>query len=202
MSEAALLEVLADARDYGFLGPGPLEAHLDSAGRFRSAIGSERISRVLDLGSGGGVPALPLAVWLPAARFTLVEVTGRRAAFLCEAIERLGLAKRVDVVSERAELAGRREDLRGSYDAVTARSFATPGITAECGAPFLAIGGILVVAEPPEPTDRWASDGLAELGLGPADTRNFSGVAVMKQVVACPDRYPRRVGIPAKRPLF
>lgn len=202
MSDEALLEVLEEAREYGFLGPGPLETHLVSARRFLAAIEPLCPGRVLDLGSGGGVPALPLVLWMPTTRFVLIEVTERRVAFLREVAERLGLEDRLDIVHERAELAGRRPELRGSCDAVTARSFAPPGVTAECGAPFLALGGVLVVSEPPEPVDRWNPDGLAELGLGQADVNDSPGVALMRQERPCPDRYPRRVGIPAKRPLF
>lgn len=202
MSESgALLSVLEDGRRLGFLGPGPLETHLDSAQRFRAALDRQSPRLVLDLGSGGGVPALPLALWLNDAAFVLVDSMERRTVFLAEAVERLGLAARVRVVRERAEVVGRDPDLRGRCDAVTARSFGAPAVTAECGAPLLRVGGVLVVSEPPDRPARWPDDGLEPLGLSVED-RGLSGVAVLRQTSECPDKYPRRSGIPGKRPLF
>jgi 16S rRNA (guanine527-N7)-methyltransferase len=91
---------------------------------------------------------------------------------------------------------------------VVVRSFGPPAVTAECGAPFLRVGGLLVVSEPPAEEgkaleERWPADGLAPLGLEPAErwTEPFTYHA-SRQVTPCPDRYPRRVGIPTKRPLF
>jgi 16S rRNA (guanine527-N7)-methyltransferase len=78
-------------------------------------------------------------------------------------------------------------------------------VTAECGAPFLAAGGHIVVSEPPDGDDaRWPAEGVQELGLA-ADgiVRTEAGsYRLLRQVAPCPDRYPRRVGMPAKRPLF
>jgi 16S rRNA (guanine527-N7)-methyltransferase len=60
---------------------------------------------------------------------------------------------------------------------------------------------VLIVSEPPEQTDRWPIDGVAEFGLELAE-QSPAGMQVLRQVELCPDRYPRRVGIPAKRPHF
>ncbi len=92
--------------------------------------------------------------------------------------------------------------LRGQFDLVVARSFGKPAVTAECAAGFLHVGGFLVVSEPPDVTDetRWEPEGLAELGL--EDSGQQVGCQVMRAVSLCPERFPRRVGIPAKRPLF
>jgi 16S rRNA (guanine527-N7)-methyltransferase len=126
-----------------------------------------------------------------------------RAKFLRHAIVTLALAERAEVVAERAETAA-RTGLRQAFDVVTARSFAAPGPTAECGAPFLRVGGRLVVAEPPGGApDRWDADGLAKLGLRVVGSAvEPTAFQILEQVEVCPDRYPRRVGIPAKRPLF
>lgn len=196
----ALLGVLEEARRFGFLGPGPVSTHLESAERFRSALAPRAPSRVLDLGSGGGVPGLALAQWLPDTEFVLLDSMEKRTKFLEVAVATLGWVDRVRVLRERAEEAGRSEGLRGRFDAVTARSFGAPAVTAECGAPLLRLGGVLVVSEPPEPTERWPADGLAVLGLQVEAIAN--GIAVMAQVAVCPERYPRRSGLPAKRPLF
>jgi 16S rRNA (guanine527-N7)-methyltransferase len=150
------------------------------------------------------VPGLVLATALPAWRWDLVEAGTRRAAFLERAVEELGLADRVRVRHLRAEDLGRTEAERGGADAVTARSFGPPAVTAECAAPLLRPGGVLVVSEPPGGAgDRWPPAGLALVGLAAAERRpGPPAVAVLVQGGPCPPRFPRRPGIPAKRPLW
>jgi len=197
--EDLLQDVLLDAQRLGFLGPGPVAEHVTHARRLLAVLPDH--GRSVDLGAGGGVPGLVLALMTPGLHWTLVESHQRRSAWLREAVQRLSLEDRVDVLAERAELTG-RGPLRGVALAVTARSFAAPGITAECAAPLLAVGGRLWVAEPPKPVPgRWPEAGLAQLGLAPAPAAvpSWKGFVATK---ACPERYPRRVGIPAKRPIF
>ena len=94
--------------------------------------------------------------------------------------------------------------MRASADVVVARSFGSPAVTAECGAPLLRVGGVLVVSEPPEGAgERWSDDGLAELGLG-APTVIEGPPSFVRLSLERPvdERYPRRVGIPGKRPLW
>jgi 16S rRNA (guanine527-N7)-methyltransferase len=196
-----LLEQLERARGLGFLGPGPVTEHLDHAQGFVAAL--EPVSgRVLDLGSGGGVPGLPVALARPDLELVLVDASAKRCDFLTAAIETLGLAARCQVVLGRAEVLG-RGPLRGTADAVLARSFSSPAATAECAAPFLRVGGRLVVSEPPQAEDRWPAGGLRPLGLAPLE-RSTSGprIQVLLQERRCPEAYPRRDGVPAKRPLF
>ena len=160
--------------------------------------------RILDLGSGGGLPGLPLALATPEAEWVLLDGSITRGRFLQEAVAELQLGARVSVVDTRAEEAGRLPGLRGSFDAVLARSFGPPAVTAECASPFLKLGGVLIVAEPPEGSpDRWPMEGVAALGLevGPTVVEP-SAFQVLRQVSPCPERFPRRTGIPAKRPLF
>lgn len=160
---------------------------------------------VLDLGSGGGVPGLVLArmAW-PQARWVLLESSTRRAAFLEAAISALLLADRVIVHCGRAEVAAHQPALRHGFDAVLARSFGPPGVTAECAAPFLRPGGLAVVSEPPTAgAQRWPSAGLGLLNLV-VERRAATPVhvIVLRSVEPCAERYPRRVGVPTKRPLF
>jgi 16S rRNA (guanine527-N7)-methyltransferase len=159
--------------------------------------------RTLDLGSGGGLPGLPLAVAQPTTTWILLDGSTRRADFLAEAVKELDLGDRVQIVAQRAEDAG-RGPLRGTIDLVFARSFGRPAAAAECGSPFLVVGGRMLVAEPPEAfSDRWDEDGLAQLGLalGPRLSAP-SAVQLLVQDRPCPERFPRRTGVPAKRPLF
>jgi 16S rRNA (guanine527-N7)-methyltransferase len=157
--------------------------------------------RGVDLGSGGGVPGLVLAVALPWVHWLLVDSMQRRTTILDEAVVRLGLEDRVTVWCGRAEELGHAAEARYSADLVVARSFGPPAVTAECAAPLLRMGGHLMVSEPPESSGtRWPPVELEELGLEPVGVD--LGVMVMVKVAETPDQYPRRVGIPAKRPLF
>lgn len=159
--------------------------------------------RVLDLGSGGGVPGLVLAHTHPRLHLVLLDAAVRRSRFLAEAVAELGL-ERVEVVEARAESAARDPSWREAFDAVVARSFGPPAVTAECAVGFLFPGGLLIVSEPPEDGgSRWPAEALEELGFGPMSFQEAEGFgfAVMVKVRA-DDRWPRRVGIPAKRPRF
>jgi len=204
--------VLEEARRLGFLGPGPVQTHLDHAAGFAEALrasfvtGDDRVpGRAADLGSGAGLPGLPLALYFAASRWTLVESAVRRAAFLRDAVRSLGLGARVDVAEERAEVLGRAVEHRGTYDLIVARSFGPPAVVAECGAPLLRLHGWLAVSEPPGGApDRWPEAGLALLGLSRESAVSAGGWAyqVLGQRSLCSERYPRRVGVPTKRPLF
>jgi 16S rRNA (guanine527-N7)-methyltransferase len=195
--------VLAEGKAQGFLGPGTIAAQLDHSLAFGSLVpGAPR--QAVDLGSGGGVPGLALVELWPQSRWVLVEANVRRAAFLSEAVDALGLSHRVEVLCQRAEETGRDSTRRAQADLVVARSFGPPAVTAECAAPLLRVGGSLVVAEPPGGApDRWPPDRLAVLGLVP-DESQISPVALarLRQAELCPTRYPRRTGVPAKRPLY
>jgi 16S rRNA (guanine527-N7)-methyltransferase len=158
--------------------------------------------RVVDLGSGGGVPGLPVAVAREDLELVLLDSSARRGEFLTSAVDALQLGHRVSVVVGRAEELG-RGDLRGTATAVIARSFGAPAVTAECAAPLLRLGGRLIVSEPPDAGNRWPPAGTALVGLqaiGPAS--GTPRIQVLELVQPCPDAYPRRDGVPAKRPLF
>lgn len=199
---APLLEVLERARSLGVLGPGPVADHIEHADRFLQAVsGLPAGSRVLDLGSGGGVPGLIIAEEFPHLQVVLLDAMQRRVSLLVEAIDRLGWEDRVSAVQARAETYGRDNTARGSFDVVTARSFGPPATVAECAAPLLRVGGALIVSEPPDQPDRWPAAGLELLGLR-AEPVSIPGLQMLRQVEQCPERFARRDGVPAKRPLF
>ena len=198
-SGTTLVEVLGRARTLGFLGPGPVEDHLAHAAGFLEALRSVT-GRVVDLGSGGGVPGLVVATERPDLELVLVDATAKRCRFLEEVVQQLGLV--ATVIEGRAEIVG-RGPLRGTADAVVARSFGPPSATAECAAPLLRLTGLLVVSEPPSGGDRWPAGPLGHLGLRPLlRTTTAPVMQVLEQASPCPDDYPRRDGVPAKRPLF
>jgi 16S rRNA (guanine527-N7)-methyltransferase len=207
----ALDEILRQAQDLGFFGPGPIVDQRRHAEQLcslalRDAEGVPAI-HFLDLGSGGGLPGLVLARRLPSpGRGTLLDSQRRRGEFLAEALARLGLADRIEVLTARAEDAARDPAHREGYDLVVARSFAAPAVTAECAVGLLRPAGRLVVSEPPEPDPtRWNQRHLTELGLtapalvAEADTH----AAILHRTTAPLDpRWPRRAGMPQKRPLW
>jgi 16S rRNA (guanine527-N7)-methyltransferase len=202
----ALIGVLERARELGFLGPGPIEQQVDHADGFAAVLEELDVdpsAALADLGSGGGVPGLVLLVRRPSARGLLVESMQRRAAFLRRAVAALGLGNRAAVAEERAESVG-RSDARGTLDVVVARSFGPPAVVAECAAPLLRVGGLLVVSEPPEDAGpRWPAEGLRRLGLEPGAIADHGfRYHWSRQAALCPDGYPRGIGRPSKRPLF
>jgi 16S rRNA (guanine527-N7)-methyltransferase len=202
--DRGLRAALTRARDLGFLGPGPLEDHVQHALGLAALIGAAPAT-FLELGAGGGVPGLVLALTWPQAASTLLEVGQRRAAHLRQAVDDLGLGARVEVVEARAEEAGRSPALRGRFELVVARAFGSPAATAECGVAFLRPGGALVVSEPPGGApDRWDEAGLARLGLGPARVVAGGGTSAARMAKLGPvdERWPRRTGVPARRPLW
>lgn len=196
-----LLEVLGESRDKGFLGPGDVMFHVEHARGFAGLL-EVGATRVLDLGSGGGVPGLVLALDLPDSRVTLLDGSVKRCAFLTEAAVRLGLP--IEVRCGRAEDLGHDAALRGMFDAVVSRSFGPPAVVAECAAPMLRVGGFLIVSEPPGSSQRWDAAGLQQVGLVDIGGRVEGGFnyRILEQGSTCPKRFPRRVGVPAKRPLF
>lgn len=177
--------------------------HVDHADGFIRAWDAPPPARAVDLGSGGGVPGLVLAERWPGCSILLVDASERRTAFLRSAVVRLAFPH-VAVRRDRAEAIGRDPAVRGTADLVVARGFGPPAVTAECAAPLLRVGGRLVVSDPPDPAaDRWSNAGLRALGFGPPrQVRVPEAFTVVEQAQPCPDRFPRRVGIPGKRPLF
>ncbi|MEY2423304.1 MAG: rRNA (guanine527-N7)-methyltransferase [Acidimicrobiaceae bacterium] len=191
--------MLERAKRLGFLGPGPVEEHLQHAAAFASAVAAPDLA--LDLGSGGGIPGLALAVRWPDSRWVLLDANARRTSFLESAVGELGLADRMTVVADRAERSARDDRWRGTFTLVVARSFGPPAVTAECASGFLHVGGRLLVSEPPaDDPNRWPPGPLVELGL--IDHGRWGQIRVLEQAAPVSERYPRRVGVPAKRPLW
>jgi 16S rRNA (guanine527-N7)-methyltransferase len=204
----ALEALLSQARRFGFTGPGPVDEQITRSLAFATVLGGPPPGPAVDLGSGGGLPGLVLAVLWPDSEWLLLDSNTRRSTWLQDAVDQLDVTGRVRVRCERAELAGRSE-ARYSAALVTARSFAPPGPTAECAAPLLRVGGHVLVSDPPGGSgDRWEQDGLVELGLrleSTAVVETGAGpvtISRLRSTSECSSRYPRRVGVPFKRPLF
>ncbi len=166
---------------------------------------------VLDLGSGGGLPALPLALARPAMRFTLVDSSTKKAAVLGEFAAELDL-RNVAIVAERAETLGQDPRHRERYAAVTARACAALPVLVELALPFLAIGGSLVAWKGPLTVEddemRRADPVIDQLGGGPArivdpglPALGGHRFVIAAKERATPSQFPRRAGVPGRRPL-
>lgn len=202
---AGLERALVEAQVLGLVGSGPVRRHVTHARGFAEVVGEPSGDRMLDIGSGGGIPGLVLALEWPSSSWALLDGRARSTEFLAATVERLGLGGRVSVLEGRAEVVAHDPAHRGAYEVVVARGLAGPAVTAECAAGFLRVGGCLVVSEPPGSRgDRWRPSGLAALGMELEQVRSAGGprYALIRQRDECADRFPRRTGIPAKRPLF
>jgi len=202
-----LARALEESRARGFLGPNAIEPHFTHSLGF-ALCWEERYpispGSFLDLGSGGGLPGLYLLDrWRCRAVFTDSMV--KRAKFLEEVLAWDGAPKNGTVITARVEETARIPEFVEAFDLVTARSFGPPAVTAECGAQFLRIGGVLIVSEPPDDSesDRWNSLKLAELGLvAEGRIRHGAAYQVLIKTHSTPSEYPRAIGTPRKRPLF
>lgn len=178
-----LLDALADARRLGFLGDRDLDEVVAHARVFTRALddlavagevatGQDHRLRIVDLGSGGGVPGLVLAADRPDWSLTLVDRRAKRTDFLERVVTRLGWAGRVEVVcSDVNELIQQRP---AAYDAVVARGFGPPARTLMMASRLTRRGGRIVISDPPT-GDRWDPDLLAELELRHADLLDDAG---------------------------
>lgn len=171
--------------------------------------GWQGATEVLDLGTGAGFPALPLAIARPDLRITALDATAKKVAFVERTAQELGLS--ITGLAGRAEEVGRNEGHRGRYDVVVTRAVAALPILVELSLPLLRVGGYLIAQKGQLLEDeRGAGLKAAELvggeltvewrGTLPVSGDPRSLVAIQK-VTETLDTYPRRTGIPNKRPL-
>jgi 16S rRNA (guanine527-N7)-methyltransferase len=167
-------------------------------------IASAEASTVIDIGSGGGVPGLPLAIVMPEVQFTLIEATGKKAAFLRETVTRLDL-KNVKVLSERAETLGQDRAHREHYDIVTARAVGRLNVLIELTAPLAKVGGHILAVKGERAAEEIAEARQAMYMLHctvieSTCTPTGTIITIEKQRKT-PRMYPRRPGEPKRLPL-
>ena len=165
--------------------------------------------RVLDIGTGAGLPGIPLKIAWPGMRLTLLESTGKKCRFLERATDALGLED-VDVVEARAEDFARDPARRESYDLGIGRAVAPLAVLLEYAMPALKVGGWLAAPKGSAALSELeaASAAFDALGGRLHDAAPFQPphglrqtVILVEKVAPTPERYPRRAGIPSKRPL-
>jgi 16S rRNA (guanine527-N7)-methyltransferase len=172
-----------------------------------------RVARSLvDVGSGGGLPGIPIKIAEPEFRTTLVESTAKKARFLQRAAEHLSL-EGVEVENARVEEIARTGAHRGAYDIATARALARLPVVAEYCVPLLRVGGYAISMKG-KPEDEEIAEGkraAEKLGARVSDlirVPRLPGIekkerclVIIEKVEETPGKYPRKVGVPAKRPL-
>ncbi|CFX25442.1 rRNA small subunit methyltransferase G [Syntrophomonas zehnderi OL-4] len=165
--------------------------------------------KVIDIGSGAGFPALLLAIYCPDAMFTLVESDLKKSNFLIQAVGELGL-KNVRVLRERAEILGQNPLYRAHYDICTSRAVAALNVLLEYGLPLLELEGRLFLWKGKNYAAEiaQAEQALTVFKARVEDVCLYSlleekdrAIVVVKKEAPTPQKYPRRVGIPAKRPI-
>ena len=187
-----------------------LERHLlDSLSCVASGL-LDGAAKVIDVGSGAGLPGIPLAIAVPGLRMTLLDSSAKRTGFLRAAVEKLDLTS-IEIIAARAEEAARLAEYRDSFDIVVARAVAPLPTLVEYALPFLKTGGVLVAQRGPA--------AVGETKDAAAAIRELKGT--LKEVIVVevpylnaprrlviiaktgptPDRYPRRSGVPRKRPI-
>ena len=167
-------------------------------------------ARAIDVGSGAGFPGLPLKLVCPSLRLTLLEATGKKVTFLEHVVERLGL-QRVTAIHARAEELAHDPAHREGYDLALARAVADLPVVAEYALPFCKVGGWLVAQKGDAgAAEAWSAEAAIQL-LGGELRRVLHvelpglpedrSLVVVEKVGPTPEKYPRRAGMPGKRPL-
>jgi len=167
--------------------------------------------RVLDLGTGAGFPALPLAIVRPELQLVPMDATRKKIEFVERTAVTLGLDN-VQPLVGRAEALGRVPEHREGYGRVVTRAVAALPILAELTLPFLELGGLLVAQKGPITPEELEAGTRAAAEVGGAVravepfklplTGDARTLVVVEKVAPTPERYPRREGVPNRKPLF
>ncbi len=166
--------------------------------------------KLIDVGTGAGLPGIPLAIALPDLEVTLLETTGKKANFCKQCIQTLGL-KNVYVIHDRAETLGQDSGHRENYDVAVSRAVGPMRILLEFMLPLVAVGGAIFAIKGPsvEQELQVVGDALSELGAGdlsaidayPPEFDNHSVIVIVQKDRSTPKMYPRLPGIPKQSPL-
>ena len=163
--------------------------------------------RIVDVGSGGGLPGLALKLVRSELEMTLIDSDQDKAAFLVQAAARFQL-RDVEVVGRPAEDVGRDPRYREAFDCAVARALAPMAVLVELCLPLVRVGGRLLAQKTQREDVAGATRAIEMLGgqldeVAPARSgaRSAGTVVVVRKVTATPDAYPRRPGIPRRKPL-
>lgn len=167
------------------------------------------VDRILDLGTGGGFPGIPLKIFLPETSFLLMDSVNKKLDFVFSVIEELGL-KNIDVCHGRAEDLARDKKYREKFDVVLSRAVANLSTLSELSLGFVKVGGCFISYK--------GSSGRKELGdaskaiglMGAAPEKEYEydlpggdkrSLFLIGKNTSTPGTYPRKAGVPSKKPL-
>jgi 16S rRNA (guanine527-N7)-methyltransferase len=162
--------------------------------------------RLIDIGSGGGLPAIPLAICRPELSVTMVEATAKKVGFLRAVMAELSL-RQTAAIHSRAEDAARDLDHRAAYEIVTARAVASLPALIELSMPFLRPNGLALFPKGRDIEEelRAGTIAAAEIGAKIGSTHRLAGsetrLVIVRKQRPTPERFPRRAGLPAREPL-
>ena len=163
--------------------------------------------KVVDVGSGGGLPGLPLKIARPDLSLTLVEADQDKAAFLVRTCAALGL-RDVQVLARRAEEVGHEPLYREAFDIAVARALAPMRVLAELCLPLVKVGGRLLAQKTEAEELSAAGHAIEAMGgalrsvvAAPSAARGRGTVVIVDKVRSTPPAYPRRPGVPKRKPL-
>ncbi len=174
--------------------------------------GLNRASSLIDVGTGGGLPGVPLGIARPELNVTLLEATKKKVNFLKYVREELNL-QNLRLLNARAEEVGKGLEYREVFEIATARALAALPVVAEYCAPLVKVGGAIVAMKGPLAEEELAQGvaAAAELGLklravleveySAELTQKERRLVVFEKIAATPKKFPRRVGLAKKHPL-
>jgi len=184
---------------------GPAEELVEDSLVLLDHLGDAR--RLVDVGSGGGLPGLPLKIARPDLVVTLVEADQAKAAFLIQACVRLELAG-VEILARRAEDVGRDPQYREVFDVAVARALARMPTLVELCLPLVRVGGTLLAQKTEKADVAGARHAIEVLGgsletvvPAPSTARTSGTVVIVHKMSPTPAAYPRRPGTPSRKPL-
>ena len=165
---------------------------------------------VIDVGTGGGFPGLPLKLLYPEMQLVLADSVAKKTSFLSQVVQELSLDG-VTVLTERAEALGQMPEHRQQYDVALARAVAGLPVLVEYLLPLVKVGGIMLaqkgkkaikeLAEADNAITIMGGKALPPVEVALPDTPEKRYFLVIEKISPTPEKYPRRVGIPTKRPL-
>ncbi len=170
------------------------------------------VHSLIDVGTGAGFPGIPLKIACPHLRVTLLDSLQKRVTFLNEVVKELGLTD-VTVIHGRAEDLGRDPEHREKYDLCVSRAVANLSSLTELCLPFVNIGGFFVSYKSEKTEDEMdrAKDAIKIMGGGEASVQEHDlkfkddsyrrTLILMPKKVSTPEKYPRKAGLPTKKPL-
>jgi len=178
--------------------------------RERATTAANARPRLVDIGTGGGFPALPIAIVGQAFEVIAIESVAKKARAIADVARALGL-ERFRMLNERAETVGQDPEWRESADFATARGVGQLAAAAELALPLLRLGGVFLAQKGPDPQAEideaaYAIDllGGCVAGMAPAGLERPTGrrtVVRIEKIRRTPNRFPRKPGTPAKQPL-